>query len=729
MRLKRLLFIPFNLLSLTVASILVVYFILMNYDYNNLKPHISKLVKDATNRELTFGGDIDLRIDLKPVLILHEISFQNAPWGSRAELAKIRRLELELELVPLMRREIIVKRLIMVEPDILIETDSKGKSNLEIDLPTPVSLPWPTLHEVRIQKGRVIIKDGRSGQTHAVAVNDLIARTSAAQSPFDLKLQAVYEDRTFDISGTVGSLSALADPDKPWPLKVETKTEGVTVTLNGAIGDLPSLNDIDFDFGLRGNDLAKLEAVLGESLPVNGAFNISGHVVDLAPKRYRVTNLRAAVGHNSVSGDFEVNLSGGRPQFKAALSSQKLDLRPYMKKDDGHNAKATRPTKEAEMQKRVFSDDPFSVEWLKQAHAEVKLRAKQFLLPRVALDDLNLSMVLKGGRLTVKPLKASVGGGTLEGYFTLQSVGKTAALASELKIQQLDFGRMLKALGATEFFKGVVDMELKLKSRGGSVAALMAELNGKVLAVGGEGRLNNEYIDLVGGELFSSLVGLVNPVAEETESTEVNCFVLCFDIQNGLADATALVIDTDRTTLIGGGQIDLKTEELDLALKPSPKEGLGIDGVGKISLSLGELTKPFKVGGTLAEPALAIDATHTAITLGKSIGGIALFGPIGMIAALASTSAVGDNPCLEAIQTVRADGAILGSGEPAEELKREEPGKERGSINTVAESNNNGAKKNIFDGIGSTLDNLFSTRAQEPPKVEREDFNPAAESF
>ena len=116
---------------LIVVLSITIYVIVSSYDFNDLKPKIAQTVKDATGRELTLGGDIKLDIGLTPALVVEDVSFQNIPWGSRSELAKIGRLEVQEAVLPLIDGIIAVKRLILVEPDILIETNSAGKSNLE----------------------------------------------------------------------------------------------------------------------------------------------------------------------------------------------------------------------------------------------------------------------------------------------------------------------------------------------------------------------------------------------------------------------------------------------------------------------------------------------------------------------------------------------------------------------------------------------------------------------
>ncbi len=115
---------------LFIAMIVAAYVILSTYDYNKFKPHIAKVVEDVTGRELTLAGDINLDVGLSPTLVVEDVSFQNATWGSRPELAKLKRFEIQVALLPLILKRIIVKRIILVSPDILVETDSSGKSKL-----------------------------------------------------------------------------------------------------------------------------------------------------------------------------------------------------------------------------------------------------------------------------------------------------------------------------------------------------------------------------------------------------------------------------------------------------------------------------------------------------------------------------------------------------------------------------------------------------------------------
>ncbi|PQP32908.1 hypothetical protein C6A36_02010, partial [Desulfobacteraceae bacterium SEEP-SAG10] len=196
-----------------------------------------------------------------------------------------------------------------------------------------------------------------------------------------------------------------------------------------------------------------------------------------------------------------------------------------------------------------------------------------------------------------------------------------------LRIDRYELGSMLKKMGINDSLQGNMDMELDLKGQGNSIAELMSGLNGKTMMVMGDGSINQKAIKLLGTDLSSGLLQLLNPLEKEEKYTKIKCFAGGFDIKNGLAQSNALLLDTPQVSVLGYGKIDLKTEEIDLSLKPSPRKGVGINGLAKFSLSFGELTKTLKLKGTLSNPSLSIDPTGSIITLGKAIGGVFLFGP------------------------------------------------------------------------------------------------------
>lgn len=633
------------------------YAIISNYNYNNLKPQVAQAFQQATGRKLTLAGDVRLKVGFAPTIEVQDVGIQNAAWGSQPEMAKVKRFELQVGLFPLLFGHIDVKRLILIDPDILIETDKSGKSNLDFmtTAESAKATPAPatkqkkvalTVNELSIEQGRITYRNEKSGKTYIAKVNSLTATAASAASPLKLKLKGSYDNQPFDASGTLLPLASFTGTAGPWPLHLTINTADASLTLAGTIKDVPNLTGIDIKFQAGSKDLQKLGRAVGESLPLKGSFAVSGRVTDPKPKVYEISDLKASLAQSSLTGSARLDVSRQRPLLTANLASQRLDLRPMMEnpsKSKGIAAQAGKPASSGRQE--IFSTRPLPLDSLRKADANLNFKVGELLLPRLALRNLSTHIILKDGRLTVKPLTAVAGGGAVNADFDLQPQGGTAKMQTAVTIDHLNAGTMLKELAVTNALEGLVNAKLNLTSRGSSMAGLMAGLNGKIVVLMHNGRITNKYASLLGSDLGSSLLGLINPLSKQEPYTQIECFVGGFNIRNGIADTTALVVNTDYMSLISDGKIDLRTERLDLRLNPIPKQGIGTKLTGKLNLSLSELARPFKLQGTLSHPKLGLDLTQTGIIVGKALGGLLTMGPVGLAGALAGTSSETKDLC------------------------------------------------------------------------------------
>jgi uncharacterized protein involved in outer membrane biogenesis len=378
-------------------------------------------------------------------------------------------------------------------------------------------------------------------------------------------------------------------------------------------------------------------------------------------------SFNATVGDNNQKGWLELDLSAQRPSLKGELSSDKLDLRPLLaedKKESTQNTPSPKPVpSEKKREKgdiqtpytgvshanaRVFSADPLPLEGLQAIDVDLKFDEKQVLLPALALDDVKLNILLKDGNLEIKPFKFSIGGGKADVQFALRTQEKPAALAANLNIDQLEIGPMLDKLGYQRSVEGNLDAALNLDGSGDSIAALMAGLNGNIRIAMIDGRAASDLLQLLEKYLGSGILRMLNPFQEKREYTPINCFVNNIEIKDGLADVKIL-LDTDQTSIFGVGDVNLKTEGLSLGIKPTPKKGAMPVG---ISFSFRQLSQPFKLGGTLADPHLAIDPGRAAFTVGKFAGAL-LLGPVGWAAFFADVSVGKKDPCAFALEALK----------------------------------------------------------------------------
>ncbi len=87
---------------LIIALMVTVYVVVSTYDYDKLKPQIARLVKDATGRELNLGGEVNLDFGFSPALVVTDVTFANASWGSQPEMIKVEQLQAQVQLLPKM---------------------------------------------------------------------------------------------------------------------------------------------------------------------------------------------------------------------------------------------------------------------------------------------------------------------------------------------------------------------------------------------------------------------------------------------------------------------------------------------------------------------------------------------------------------------------------------------------------------------------------------------------
>ncbi len=110
---------------LAVAVVVAGVAILQSLDFNEYRGLIAEQVKAATGRDLTINGELNLELSLNPAVAVEGVTFANADWGSRKDMATLKKFAAEVELLPLLSGDVRVKRLVLVGLDLWAETDAK----------------------------------------------------------------------------------------------------------------------------------------------------------------------------------------------------------------------------------------------------------------------------------------------------------------------------------------------------------------------------------------------------------------------------------------------------------------------------------------------------------------------------------------------------------------------------------------------------------------------------
>lgn len=353
--------------------------------------------------------------------------------------------------------------------------------------------------------------------------------------------------------------------------------------------------------------VAGIDLFPGRNLDLAGTLRRRG-------EHFRFENFLARTNEGDLAGTIDF-LPGEPPQIKAELTSQRLDITWLTDPVNDRLLEEQVEEKEPEGgDGRLIPDWPLPLDELRLFNLDLTISADEILREQRDVRNAYGRIVVEDGALAFDPYRFGGGSGTLEASLHLRPVDDTAEVHFKVQAKDLVSG-LFQPDGADLSFAPKGDWEIDVRTRGKTLRELAANLNGTGQLSSKSGRLPNAGgTGVVFGDLISSIARAVNPFAEREPFTEISCSVFPFVFENGdMSTAPSVVVQTDKLNIISRGDVDLKTERLDMSFNSRPRRGLGV--------SAGSLVNPFvRIGGTMADPSVALDTTGAILT-----GGAAFF--------------------------------------------------------------------------------------------------------
>ncbi|ETR65085.1 MAG: hypothetical protein OMM_14841 [Candidatus Magnetoglobus multicellularis str. Araruama] len=130
---------------------------------------------------------------------------------------------------------------------------------------------------------------------------------------------------------------------------------------------------------------------------------------------------------------------------------------------------------------------------------------------RISIHHINTQVRLSSNTLEISPFHATIGGGKIGAQLKIKR-DQQFNIFTNIITQDMNVGQMLKELDISEMFDGALDFRIHLKTQGESLSQWMSYLDGYVSVQMENGKLYNQYVNMLGGELSSNLFRLVNPM-------------------------------------------------------------------------------------------------------------------------------------------------------------------------------------------------------------------------
>lgn len=427
-----------------------------------------------------------------------------------------------------------------------------------------------------------------------------------ASTPYQLSLDAKFESGGVEVK------------------QLEATAVGAQLSAKFAIDKLDDPASAHGNIQLSGSSSQRLAELLGvESVIPDSNYSLNIGIQN-TPDWLRLNPISLDWGGSDYRGSVDFK-PGDIPTIHVDMRSKYLSL-PFLlpnlkelEEDDTARAAAgdvfdesvlTEKLSTNELAERVIPDEPFDFGWLRKLQTSVKYQVDEIYINENTTSSAMIDLSIADGAFTSHQfhwegefirgdadisIQALEAGAEIDIYLDMQRIPLLLMLGGEPRYQ------------ADSFYRG------RIKASGNSFRELARSANGALVFSGGGGRLDNNGLDLILGDVLEEVLDRLNPFSDTDPYTEVICHAGAMSVKDGkVAVAPGLVIRSKKTDIASGGKVDLHRERLDLAFNTRSRKGVGISASKAI-------TPYFKIGGTLANPRLELDPKGVAISGGAAV--------------------------------------------------------------------------------------------------------------
>ncbi|MBV8031383.1 MAG: AsmA family protein, partial [Betaproteobacteria bacterium] len=583
--------------------------------------------------ELKIEGRIRPAWDwIHPAFRAERVTFANAPWGKAPFLLRADSLEITLSVTPLLAGRVSLPDVRLERPEVNLEQDAEGRRNWVLKDEHPNKPSRIRIRNLALDRGQLRYDDAQ----HNVHV---AAELSTDATGVNFEVRGRYRGLAVSGSGHGGPVLALRENQgAPYPLKAAATIGDNSAFVDGKIDELVGLAGLDMNVRLAGKSMDDLYPVIGVALPATPPYSTAGHLVRKGGV-IRYENFTGKVGESDLAGTLQVDTNPQRPVMTGDLRSKVLNLADLGPTVGTHKSSG----------KGVLPDAPFDPKRWKSVDADVKLAAGQIERPeQLPLEDLKTRIRMQDGVLTLDPLEFGTAGGRLAGVIRLDGRQETIRGSARIRVDRLQLAKLFPTVKVTKASVGDLSGGIELAGTGNSVARLLGTSNGQIGLFMEGGQVSEFVMQLAAINLW----GIAKAKLGGDRQVPIRCVVGDFGVKDGDMQTNALVFDTQVVNVHGTGDINLKSEELNLTLIPQPKEA-----------SLASLRSPLYIRGPFSKPHVGVDVKSIAAR-GVGAAAMAVINPLLAVIPLIDSGPGKDSNCGKLIAELQEANRAASVGRP-----------------------------------------------------------------
>ena len=633
----------------TVAVLFVVIALFFTFGLNLLKGPITRAVSNSLGRELVIEGDLrPVWSWVHPRLRAEGVRFANADWGKADYLLNAEAVEASISVLPLLAGRLVLPDVHLQGAELSLEQDADGRKNWILK-----EEPEDQKKESRLFVKLLTVNQGRLHWEDAWREHSFVADLSTDDTGISFTGEGTYSGMPLKAKGHAGQVLAIRDVNTPFPINAEIKIGDTAATLEGTLTGLVGFKGIDLKIKqLSGKTMEDLYWIIGLALPDSSPYKLSGRLMR-NDGMWRFENFAGKVGESDLAGTLQVDTGGERPYMHGDLVSKVLnfaDLGPLVGTNQPREGGG------------VLPDAPFNVERWESLDSDIRLRAGTIKRPeQLPIENLSTHWQLRDKVLSLDPLEFGIAGGKLAGTIKVDGNRDPVRGSINMRVRQLQLAKLFPTVKQAQGSIGDLNGLIELDGTGASVGELRGSSNGKIGIDMDGGKISRFMMELIALQLWDA----ARIKLKGDEEIDIRCAIADFGVKGGVAQANAFVFDTAVVNVGGSGTINLKNEEMDLQLKPEPKDR-----------GIGSLRTPLHVKGTFGHPNVGPDMGKLVIRGAGTIA-MGILNPLLAIIPLIEEGKGKDSPCGELIaQATKSAKQSAATGASAQKGKEEKKPKD-----------------------------------------------------
>jgi uncharacterized protein involved in outer membrane biogenesis len=579
-----------------LLAVLVLAGVALAFGASHARTLLLHLAAARTGREVRIEGPFALHLlSRAPLLRAQQVFIGNPPWMAAGPTARAQTLTLQLKwqlsLPPLALERIEAQGL-----ELTLVRDAQGHANWHLSADGAGRGP-PLIRGLDIPDAHVTLHDERRHLDFTGSVSALDRSDSGEAGGLGIKGAGRLNgrDASFTLEG-----DPLATVRAGTPYHFVFRENSGDAHLEARL-ELPrpfDLRSLHGPFEISGASFADLYFLVGLHLPQSSPFTLTGGF-EREQKRFVYRDLEARFGRSDLAGTLQVDSAGGRAHVTGGLSSHLLVLA-----DIGAGAASPASGSGTAAQPPAAQINTAA---LRRSDWNLTFSAAAVQLGSRLLKPVSASLSIEQGVLRAEQVRAGLAGGDISASARLDVTPRIPQGSLDLRFREIELAGL--AASGNARFAGRLGGRVKLSGEGRSFHELLSTANGTAAAVLPGGTLRESTAELASLDLN----GVLGALLKSREQTPIRCGVASFEVQDGVAAARSLLLDTKNVLVSGSGQVHLDSEALDLTLQGHPKHPrLGLHSAVSIR-------------GTLRAPQVQLAGKGTLLQVGAAVGlGLAL---------------------------------------------------------------------------------------------------------